>query len=109
MRLRIWVGIALLTLFGRNLRGTAVTYSVDIASPSLLKGFTAVDILVPGPNLFLSGSSLGLSSSDSFGDFSFGNDPIFRPLYFGVGREAVGTAGADVYIKSAAGGANGSV
>ena len=109
MEIRIWAGLTLLALYGKNLRGEAITFSVDIASPTLSMGFTANDILVSGPNLFRSGSSLGLSASDSFGDFSFGNDPISQPLYFGVGREAVGTSGSEVYIESAAGGANGSV
>ena len=36
--------------------------------------------------------------TDSFGDFSFGNDPINKPVYYSVGREAVGTSGSDVFF-----------
>src|ERR1041384_1348077 len=100
MQALTWSTFAILALFAGNLRGAAITFSVDIASPALSGGIHPSDILVPGPNLFLSGSSLGLGASDSFGDFSFGNDPIMNPQYFSVGREAVGTPGSDVFTTS---------
>jgi hypothetical protein len=76
-----WIISVLLTVAaaGSNLRAANVTFSLDIASPTLLKGFNPSDILSPGPNLFISGSSLGLSATDSFGDFSFGNDLRWTP------------------------------
>jgi hypothetical protein len=86
-----------------------IYYSVDIASPVITTGVQARDILTPGPSTFILGSTLGMQSGDSFGDFSYGNDPIQTPLYFSVDRVAVGVPGSDVATNSAAGGANGSV
>jgi hypothetical protein len=108
--MRVTLTVLALALFAENLRAAGITFSLDIASPSLLGGdFNASNVLTPGPKVFSLRSSLGLSADDSFGDFSFGNDPISLSLYFSVDRVAVGLPGSDVYVNSAAGGANGSV
>jgi hypothetical protein len=104
-----WAAFVLALIFTNTAQAGQVNFSIDIASPALLGGLAARDILTPGPNLFIDGFTLGMKSGDSFGDFSYGNDPIVTPLYFSVDRVAVGQAGSAVATNSAAGGANGSI
>jgi hypothetical protein len=109
-----WIIVLIFAICVGSARSYAdqLTFNLDIASASLGASLTARDILLPGPVLFKSGTSLGLQPGDSMGDFSFGTDPITTPLFFTVDRVAVGEAGSAVAKLSApagGGGANGYV
>ncbi|MDF1554057.1 MAG: PEP-CTERM sorting domain-containing protein [Deferrisomatales bacterium] len=94
--------IILLALALLPCRATAVSFSLDPASPSIDGNATPDDILLGGSGVHVQGSNLGLAADlfwgfyDNLDALSYGADPLGEPLLFSVDRLAVGLPGTAV-------------